>query len=82
MEVFSIEQLAVLIGVLFLMLVILVLAVRYSNKKHTERLVELKEKLKKIEKAVKGYEKNGVTEKRQLLKKIQSLERALRKNIK
>jgi hypothetical protein len=52
---------------------------RYSNKKQTRRLAELKETLKKIETTVKRVEKGGRGEKKRLLKEVQSFERSLQK---
>ena len=80
-DVIDIKLGAILVGWFLFLLVLVVLIVRYSNKKIMKKFAALDKKLKKIEKLAEKAEKDGVSEKRQLLKKIQSLERELRKSI-
>lgn len=79
LETFNVVQAVVLLCLFLLTLVIVIIMQRYSNKRQTRRLAELKEKLKKIETAVKGVEKDGKGEKKQMLKDVQSFERSLQK---
>lgn len=80
METFNVLQFVVLLGLFLLTLVIVIIMMRYSNKRQTRRLTELKEKLKKIETAVKMVEKACKGEKKRLLKGAQSFERSLQKH--
>lgn len=78
---FDAAQAIVLIGLFLVTILIIILAIRYSNKKHTERLHEIKAKVRTVEKMIDGDKKNKEAEKKELLKKIQSLERALKKTM-
>jgi len=68
------------IAVLLLFLVALVLAMRFSNKKHTKRIAELREQLQKVEKAVKKTEEDGAASRKKLLAALEELEDFVKKN--
>ncbi len=71
-----------IVSMLFLLfLFILILIIRYSNKKIIGQITELRENLKQIAELTKKAE-DGVKEKRALMRKIKSVEKELAQFIK
>jgi len=68
------------IAVLLLFLVVLVLAIRFSNKKLTKRTAELRDRLQKLEGAVKKNEEKSAAADQKLLKTVKELEKLIKKN--
>ena len=71
-----------IVSTLFLLsLFILILIIRYSNKKIIGQITELRDDLKKISELTKKAE-GGIKEKRALMRKIKSVEKELAQFIK
>lgn len=74
MNLFTIEQMAALLGLLLAALAITMLMIRYSNKKHAARIEELKQKLKKIEKEAEETKSKKTAEEKEIRKRILAIE--------
>jgi len=61
------------IAVLLLFLVVLVLAVRFSNKKLTKRIAELRDRLQKLEGAVKKNEEKNAAANQNIRKSVKEI---------
>lgn len=79
MDGLSTEIIAVQVGFFLIMLLILILALRYSNKKTMRKIAELRKKIESLEAlAVDNREKI----REDLLKRVQLLEKELQKSMK